>query len=64
MFQVRGSMSTKTGVAPASAIISPVATKVNGTVITSSPRPMPSAMSAMRSVSVPLDAAMQLRVPA
>ena len=56
-------MSTKTGFAPASAIISPVAMNVNGEVITSSPRPMPYAISAISSVSVPLDAPMQCLAP-
>jgi hypothetical protein len=37
MLQVSGSMSTKTGTQPASTIISAVAAKVNGVVMTSSP---------------------------
>ena len=37
MLQVSGSMSTNTGFAPSSTIISAVAAKVNGVVITSSP---------------------------
>ena len=37
---------------------------VNGDVMTSSPAPMPSAIIAIIRVSVPLDAAMQYRVPA
>ena len=37
MLQVSGSMSTNTGVAPSSTIISAVAAKVNGVVMTSSP---------------------------
>ena len=52
--QVSGSTSTSTGFAPRSTIISTVATKVNGQVITSSPGLMSSAISAMRSASVPL----------
>jgi hypothetical protein len=56
-------MSTKTGFAPASAIISPVAMNVNGDVTTSSPRPMPYAISAISNVSVPLDAPMQCLAP-
>ena len=37
MLQVSGSMSTNTGLAPSSTIISAVAAKVNGVVMTSSP---------------------------
>ena len=53
MLQVSGSTSTNTGVAPSSTIISAVATNVNGVVMTSSPGPMPSAISAISSASVP-----------
>ena len=49
-----GCTSTSTGFAPRSTIISTVATKVNGQVITSSPGLMSSAISAIRSASVPL----------
>ena len=51
---VFGSMSTKTGVAPALWMVPAVAKKVNGVVITSSPRPMSRALSASSSASVPL----------
>ena len=54
MLQVSGSTSTNTGFAPSSTIISAVATKVNGVVITSSPGLTPSAISAISSASVPL----------
>ena len=50
---VSGSMSTNTGVAPAYSIAATVATNVNGTVITSSPGPMPAASSARCSALVP-----------
>ncbi len=50
---VRGSMSTKTGVAPTMPMASVVATNVNGVVMTSSPGPMSSARSARCSASVP-----------
>ena len=43
IFKVRGSISTKTGSAPTRLIASAVAKNVNGVVITSSPRPTPSA---------------------
>jgi len=54
MLNVSGQMSTNTGLAPASAIVSAVAMKVNGDVMTSSPAPMPQARKASRSASVPL----------
>ena len=54
MLNVSGSMSTNTGVAPTLWIVPAVAKKVNGVVITSSPRPMSSARSASSSASVPL----------
>ncbi len=63
MLYVRGSMSTNTGFAPISAIISAVAKNVNGTVTTSSPGPMSSAISAISRASVPLATAMQCRAP-
>ena len=46
-------MSTNTGVAPTLWIVPAVAKKVNGDVITSSPRPMSSARIASRIASVP-----------
>ena len=50
----RGSMSTKTGRAPVYSIAATVATKVNGTVTTSSPGPTPAASSARWSALDPL----------
>ncbi len=47
-------MSANTGVAPALWIVPAVAKKVKGVVITSSPRPMSSALIASSSASVPL----------
>ena len=49
-----GSTSTSTGRAPAYSIAAIVATKVNGTVITSSPAPTPAASSERWSALVPL----------
>ncbi len=46
-------MSTNTGVAPPCEIVLPVAIKVKGVVMTSSPAPTPTASSARRSASVP-----------
>ena len=46
-------MSTKTGLAPTLWIVPAVAKKVNGVVMTSSPGPQSSALSARRSASVP-----------
>ena len=54
MLKVTGSMSTNTGVAPTLWIVPAVAKKVNGVVMTSSPRPMSSARSASSRASVPL----------
>ena len=54
MLPVSGSTSTNTGLAPTSAMISAVATNVNGEVITSSPGSISSAISAISSASVPL----------
>jgi hypothetical protein len=54
MVKVFGSMSTSTGVAPAYWIAATVATKVKGTVMTSSPGPMPAASNAMCSALVPV----------
>ena len=53
MLNVRGSMSTNTGRAPTLCTAPPVAKKVNGVVITSSPAPTSSARSASRIASVP-----------
>jgi len=50
---VAGSMSTKTGVAPAIMIVVAEATKENAGVMTSSPGPTPSAVKVRRSASVP-----------
>ena len=58
MLKVTGSMSTKTGVAPTRAIDPAVAKNENVLVMTSSPCPMPSAISAASSASVPEDTAM------
>ena len=49
----RGSTSMKRTSAPVCRMASTVATKVNGTVITSSPAPTPAAVSATRSALVP-----------
>jgi hypothetical protein len=49
-----GSTSTNTGLAPAYSIAATVATKVNGTVMTSSPRPTPAASRDKCSALVPL----------
>jgi hypothetical protein len=62
--KVSGSMSTNTGVAPAYTIAAAVATKVNGTVITSSPAPMPAASSARCSALVPEFTPIASAVPA
>ena len=61
--QVSGSMSTNTGRAPSSTIISAVAAKVNGVVTTSSPGPMPSAIRLISSASVPDAQVMQCLAP-
>ena len=53
MLNVVGSMSTYTGFAPRMAMVSAVATNVNGVVITSSPGPMPRAIIAIWRASVP-----------
>ena len=60
---VSGSMSTKTGFAPASTMTSAVAAKLKGVVITSSPGRISSAISAISSASVPLETVMQCRAP-
>ena len=59
MLQVSGSMSTNTGARRASTIISAVAAKVKGVVMTSSPGFRSSAISAISSASVPLATVMQ-----
>ncbi len=56
-------MSTNTGTAPISAIISPVAMKVNGVVMISSPALIPSAIIEISSASVPLATLMQCLLP-
>ena len=61
--QVSGSMSTNTGFAPSSTMVSAVAAKVKGVVMTSSPGPMPSAIRAIKSASVPLATVMQCLAP-
>src|SRR6266850_2164751 len=60
---VSSSASTNTARAPSSTIISAVATKVKGVVITSSPGLTSSAISAMRSASVPEATVTQWRAP-
>jgi hypothetical protein len=55
MLKVSGSMSTNTGRAPVRAMVPAVAKKVYGEVMTSSPAPMSSAMSAISRASVPED---------
>src|SRR5579859_5534882 len=47
-------MSTKTGIAPQYSMAATLATNVNGTVMTSSPGPMPAARSARCSALVPV----------
>ena len=61
--KVSGRTSTKTGVAPASTATSTVATKVKAGTNTASPVPMPSAIRASNSASVPLAQVMQCRAP-
>lgn len=63
MLAVSGSMSTNTGTPPASTIISAVAAKVKGLVMTSSPGSRPSAIRQMSSASVPLATLMQCAAP-
>lgn len=53
MLQVFGSQSTKTAVAPAIQMASAVPKKLLDVVMTSSPGPMPRAMKANQSASVP-----------
>ena len=63
ILQLSGSMSTKTGLPPSSTIISAVAAKVKGVVMTSSPGFRSSAISAISSASVPLATVMQCLAP-
>jgi hypothetical protein len=63
MFAVSSSTSTSTGFAPRSTIISAVAMKVNGVVMTSSPGSIPSPISAISSASVPDATLTQWRDP-
>jgi hypothetical protein len=56
-------MSAKTGVKPRSAMVSAVATNVNGVVITSSPGRRSSAISERSRASVPLLSAIPNRTP-
>src|SRR5579859_6204751 len=51
-FSVSGSISAKTGLAPARRIELAVAKKLNGVVMTASPGPIPAATSASQSPSV------------
>ena len=51
--KVTGSISTKTGLAPIRAMEPAVAKNVYGLVMTSSPEPIPSAISAISRASVP-----------
>ena len=53
MLKVAGSMSTKTGRAPSRAMAPAVAKNVYGVVTTSSPGPIPRAIIAASSASVP-----------
>ncbi len=62
MFSVSSTL-TITGTAPASAIASAVAMNVNDWVMTSSPRPTPSAASPTRSAAVPDDTAIACGTP-
>ena len=61
--KVSRSMSQKSGRAPSRAIVPAVAKKVKGEVITSSPGPMPSAISASSSASVPEETPMPCSQP-
>ena len=63
MLKVAGSMSTKTGVAPTREMAPAVAKKEKGVVMTSSPGPMSSAMSATSSASVPDDTPIPWMLP-
>ena len=63
MHLVFGSQSTNTAVAPAIQIASAVAKNVFGCVMTSSPGPMPIAISASQIASVPLPGADGVRHP-
>ena len=59
-----GSTSANTGVAPALTTQDTLARKVRGVTTTSSPGPMPRALSATSSASVPLASATACAVPA
>src|SRR3989344_1505295 len=63
ILKVRGSTSTKIGVAPTYNIQLADATKENGVVITSSPRPMPAATMARCRPAVPLETVQAYFVP-
>jgi hypothetical protein len=63
MLKVRSSMSTKTGVAPTLLMLSAVAKKLKGVVMTSSPGPMPRARRPMTRASVPELTPMACLVP-
>ena len=60
---VVSSMSTNTGTASSNSTQLADATKLKGVVITSSPRPMPSAFTARWSAAVPLLVAVAKRAP-
>jgi hypothetical protein len=62
MLKLAGSMSTNTGTAPVRAMVPAVAKKVNGVVMTASPAPISSVMSARSSASVPDETPMPKRV--
>ena len=63
MFAVRGSMSAKTGFAPANAMQFADERNVIGEVIASSPGPSPAASAAMCSAAVPFATATQYVAP-
>ena len=62
MLNVSGRMSTNTGVAPTLLMQPAVAKKEYVVVMTSSPRPMPSAIRTASSASVPEETVMACRV--
>ena len=63
MVQVLGVTSTNTGSAPAAMGAYAVAEKVSAGTITSSPQPMPRALSATSIVTVPFDMSTPCREP-
>ena len=63
MLRVRGSISTKTGLAPTATTTLAVATQVTAVVMTSSPGPMPAMRKATSMVAVPLEKARTGRPP-